>query len=107
MQEVERGRIAEPVLCPNCSTNHSFFLIHNRCKFSDKQRIKLQVLVDTGFKPIIFLWQEAPNDEVSNKPAVFLWQQNPNDKVSTKPLVFLWLEAPNDELPTYHMILTK
>lgn len=40
--DVERGRIQEPVLCPNCNTNHSFGLIHNRSKFSDKQMIKLQ-----------------------------------------------------------------
>ena len=40
--EVERGRIAEPVLCSHCNTNHSFTLIHNRSKFSDKQMIKLQ-----------------------------------------------------------------
>lgn len=40
--EVERGRIAEPTLCTNCNTNHSFTMIHNRSKFSDKQMIKLQ-----------------------------------------------------------------
>ena len=40
--EVERGRIAEPTLCTNCNTNHSFTLVHNRSEFSDKQMIKLQ-----------------------------------------------------------------
>ena len=35
--EVERGRIAEPTLCTHCNTNHSFSLIHNRSRFSDKQ----------------------------------------------------------------------
>merc|ERR1719394_1831896 len=40
--EIERGRIAEPTLCPHCNTNHSFALVHNRSKFSDKQMIKLQ-----------------------------------------------------------------
>ncbi len=40
--EVERGRIAEPTLCTNCNTNHSFTLVHNRSQFSDKQTIKLQ-----------------------------------------------------------------
>eukprot|EP00095_Tigriopus_kingsejongensis_P012712 maker-scaffold1515_size37859-snap-gene-0.7 protein:Tk12712 transcript:maker-scaffold1515_size37859-snap-gene-0.7-mRNA-1 annotation:"dna replication licensing factor mcm4" len=40
--EVERGRIAEPTLCTNCNTNHSFTMIHNRSKFSDKQMVKLQ-----------------------------------------------------------------
>lgn len=40
--EVERGRIAEPTLCTNCNTNHSFALVHNRSRFSDKQMVKLQ-----------------------------------------------------------------
>lgn len=40
--DVERGRIAEPTLCTNCNTNHSFVLIHNRSAFHDKQMIKLQ-----------------------------------------------------------------
>ena len=40
--EIERGRIAEPTLCVNCNTNHSFALVHNRSQFSDKQSIKLQ-----------------------------------------------------------------
>ncbi|CAH1778811.1 unnamed protein product [Owenia fusiformis] len=40
--EIDRGRIAEPTLCQNCNTNHSFTLIHNRSQFTDKQMIKLQ-----------------------------------------------------------------
>lgn len=40
--EVERGRIAEPTLCRHCNTNHSFSIIHNRSRFTDKQMIKLQ-----------------------------------------------------------------
>merc|ERR1719295_515712 len=40
--EIERGRIQEPTLCSHCNTNHSFVLVHNRSKFSDKQMIKLQ-----------------------------------------------------------------
>merc|ERR1719219_1535550 len=40
--EIEQGRIAERTLCPNCQTNHSFALVHNRSKFSDKQMVKLQ-----------------------------------------------------------------
>merc|ERR1712240_46345 len=40
--EIERGRIAEPTLCSHCNTNHSFALVHNRSKFTDKQMIKLQ-----------------------------------------------------------------
>jgi len=39
---IERGRIAEPTLCPVCNTNHSFTLIHNRSAFTDKQMVKLQ-----------------------------------------------------------------
>merc|ERR1719309_1109985 len=44
--EVEKGRVAEPVLCPACNTNHSFTMVHNRSKFSDKQLIKLQEAPD-------------------------------------------------------------
>lgn len=40
--EIDRGRIAEPTLCTNCNTNHSFALVHNRSQFTDKQMIKLQ-----------------------------------------------------------------
>ncbi|CAM2106601.1 unnamed protein product [Caretta caretta] len=40
--EIDRGRIAEPSTCKNCSTTHSMALIHNRSMFSDKQMIKLQ-----------------------------------------------------------------
>merc|ERR1719154_128145 len=40
--EIERGRIAEPTLCTQCNMNHSFTLVHNRSKFTDKQMIKLQ-----------------------------------------------------------------
>ena len=40
--EIERGRILEPTLCSQCNTNHSFTLVHNRSKFTDKQMIKLQ-----------------------------------------------------------------
>nr|XP_032655978.1 DNA replication licensing factor MCM4 isoform X4 [Chelonoidis abingdonii] len=40
--EIDRGRIAEPSVCKNCSTTHSMALIHNRSVFSDKQMIKLQ-----------------------------------------------------------------
>ncbi|XP_052817701.1 DNA replication licensing factor mcm4-like isoform X2 [Mya arenaria] len=41
-REIERGRIAEPTLCTNCNTNHSYALVHNRSHFSDKQHIKIQ-----------------------------------------------------------------
>ncbi|ODN02850.1 DNA replication licensing factor MCM4 [Orchesella cincta] len=40
--EIDRGKILEPVLCPNCNTNHSFTLVHNRSAFTDKQIIRLQ-----------------------------------------------------------------
>lgn len=40
--EVDRGRIAEPSLCPNCNTKFSYTIVHNRCKFSDKQLVRLQ-----------------------------------------------------------------
>ena len=40
--EIDRGRIAEPAVCPNCQTLHSMELIHNQSLFTDKQMIKLQ-----------------------------------------------------------------
>ena len=40
--EIDRGRIAEPSVCPNCQTLHSMALVHNRSLFTDKQMIKLQ-----------------------------------------------------------------
>lgn len=40
--EIDRGRIAEPTVCTFCNTSHSFTLIHNRSRFSDKQMVKLQ-----------------------------------------------------------------
>ena len=40
--EIDRGRIAEPAVCPNCQTLHSMALIHNRSAFNDKQMVKLQ-----------------------------------------------------------------
>lgn len=40
--EVELGRIEEPTLCANCQQPLTFQLIHNRCRFIDKQLIKLQ-----------------------------------------------------------------
>lgn len=36
------GRIAEPHVCTNCNSKFCFSLIHNRCKYIDKQLIKLQ-----------------------------------------------------------------
>ena len=40
--EIDRGRIAEPAVCPNCETKHSMSIVHNRCTFTDKQMVKLQ-----------------------------------------------------------------
>ena len=40
--EVDRGRIAEPAVCPGCQTLHSMALVHNRSLFTDKQMVKLQ-----------------------------------------------------------------
>lgn len=42
--EVDRGKIAEPTVCRQCNTLHSMQIIHNRCKFTDKQMMKLQEL---------------------------------------------------------------
>lgn len=40
--EIENGFIAEPQTCGSCSTQKSYRLMHNRCKFADKQMVKLQ-----------------------------------------------------------------
>lgn len=39
---VESGRILEPHVCVSCNGKFCFSLIHNRCKFIDRQLIKLQ-----------------------------------------------------------------
>ena len=41
---IVNGRIEEPILCSNnaCKGQHTYQLIHNRCKFTDKQLVKLQ-----------------------------------------------------------------
>lgn len=44
--EIDRGRINEPTLCTNCSTNHCFSLVHNRSHFTDKQLVRLQETPD-------------------------------------------------------------
>jgi len=75
-QDVERGRVAEPVLCAHCNTNHSFTLMHNRSKFVDKQMIKLQESPDdmppgqTPYTIILYVHGELvdkvmPGDRVS------------------------------------------
>eukprot|EP00051_Salpingoeca_urceolata_P014549 m.185521 g.185521 ORF g.185521 m.185521 type:complete len:897 (+) comp18117_c0_seq5:150-2840(+) len=40
--EVDRGRIEEPKVCGNCNSQMSMSLVHNRCKFADKQMVKIQ-----------------------------------------------------------------
>jgi len=44
--EIDRGRIAEPAVCPNCETRYSMSIVHNRCIFTDKQMVKLQEAPD-------------------------------------------------------------
>jgi DNA replication licensing factor MCM4 len=39
---IDRGRIDEPSVCPQCQTKSAMELIHNRCLFADKQVVKLQ-----------------------------------------------------------------
>lgn len=39
---VENGRIAEPHVCTSCNSKFCFTLIHNRCRYIDRQLIKLQ-----------------------------------------------------------------
>ena len=40
---IDRGRIDEPSSCHACGNTMSMELVHNRCLFTDKQMIRLQV----------------------------------------------------------------
>lgn len=40
---IDRGRIDEPSSCHLCGNTMSMELVHNRCLFTDKQMIRLQV----------------------------------------------------------------
>ncbi|KAI9358309.1 MCM2/3/5 family protein [Zopfochytrium polystomum] len=46
--EVDRGRITEPVACPNrdCRGKSTLTLVHNRCTFSNKQICRMQETTD-------------------------------------------------------------
>lgn len=39
---LERGRISEPTVCPECNIKNGFELVHNRCMFADKQMVRIQ-----------------------------------------------------------------
>lgn len=41
-EAVDNGRICEPDTCNQCNHKFTFVLIHNRCKFIDRQLVKLQ-----------------------------------------------------------------
>ncbi|XP_022762300.1 DNA replication licensing factor MCM4 [Durio zibethinus] len=45
---VDRGRITEPTTCSNqeCLAKNSMTLVHNRCRFADKQIVRLQETPD-------------------------------------------------------------
>ncbi|KAK1571335.1 hypothetical protein Q3G72_015292 [Acer saccharum] len=45
---VDRGRISEPTTClkQECLAKNSMTLVHNRCKFADKQIVSLQETPD-------------------------------------------------------------
>eukprot|EP00250_Pteridium_aquilinum_P010421 c19376_g1_i1 orf=124-2694(-) len=45
---VDRGRVEEPTRCarPECAALNSMALIHNRCRFADKQIVRLQETPD-------------------------------------------------------------
>jgi len=44
---IDEGVIAEPVQCANCQSRHTYALVHNRCRFNDKQLIKVQETPDS------------------------------------------------------------
>ncbi|KAG4967030.1 hypothetical protein AAZX31_12G037500 [Glycine max] len=45
---VERGRITEPTIClrEECQSRNSMALVHNRCRFADKQIVRVQETPD-------------------------------------------------------------
>ncbi|EPS58855.1 hypothetical protein M569_15957, partial [Genlisea aurea] len=45
---VDRGMINEPTICgkPECVSKNSMTIVHNRCRFADKQIVKLQETPD-------------------------------------------------------------
>ncbi|KAL9258730.1 DNA replication licensing factor MCM4-like protein [Drosera capensis] len=45
---VDRGKITEPSVCPkeNCKAKNTLSLAHNRCRFADKQIVRLQETPD-------------------------------------------------------------
>ncbi|XP_071715037.1 DNA replication licensing factor MCM4 [Rutidosis leptorrhynchoides] len=45
---VDRGRISEPTMCmkEECKTKNSMTLLHNRCRFADKQIVRVQETPD-------------------------------------------------------------
>ncbi|KAG4973782.1 hypothetical protein JHK87_030603 [Glycine soja] len=45
---VERGRITEPTIClkEECQSRNSMTLVHNRCRFADKQIVRVQETPD-------------------------------------------------------------
>nr|KAJ0204532.1 hypothetical protein LSAT_V11C500272140 [Lactuca sativa] len=45
---VDRGQISEPTICmkEECKTKNSMTLVHNRCRFADKQIVRLQETPD-------------------------------------------------------------
>jgi DNA replication licensing factor MCM4 len=45
-RQIERGRIAEPTRCPQCSTKHSYQIQHNRGAYADKQLVRVQETPD-------------------------------------------------------------
>jgi DNA replication licensing factor MCM4 len=46
MVEVDRGQIAEPLICASCQQRKTMQLVHNRSTFADKQSIKVQETPD-------------------------------------------------------------
>ena len=43
---IDRGRIAEPQVCPTCHVKGGYGMVHNRCYFSDKQMVRVQETPD-------------------------------------------------------------
>lgn len=65
---IDRGRIDEPTSCNLCANTMSMELVHNRCLFTDKQMIRLQVRSGDRSSPFPL----STTDDMSGVLAMFI-----------------------------------
>ena len=96
---LDRGRIAEPTICPSCNARQSFELIHNRSLFADKQMVRLQETphqVPAGETPasiVLFCFDDGvdnvrPGDRVEVTGVLRAQARRVNPKISKVKSVY-------------------